>query len=155
MNWETILTATVIAAVVSGIMNFLIQLYFEHRRVKDRKLQEIKENDKLILHELYTPIYKILSEHITPGDGYEGIDIGQLNRIRKIIEVKPELVDKELDRITYGYLEDLNHLGKSDSLPTDNEKFADRDNKLHNHVWEVYNQKRKNLNLPYEGSVSS
>ncbi|MFJ8063299.1 hypothetical protein ACIQYS_01525 [Psychrobacillus sp. NPDC096426] len=150
MNWGTILTASVIAAIVSAIMNFIIQLYFEHKRVKDRKLQEIKENDKIILQDIYTPILKILSEHIIPGDGYEGVDVGQLERIRKIIDDNPQLVDTELDRITYGYLEDLAHIGRNQSYPHDYDKFADDDRKLFNHVRVVYNQKRKNLNLPYD-----
>lgn len=150
MDWETILSAGVVAAVVSSCLNFGFQVYFEKRKSKERDLLEVKENDKLIIKEIYGPILIILGENITPGDGYDGLDSDQLTAIRKIIDINPHLIDKELDGITYNYLEELVHLSRNQSSPESYEKFIDFDRKLFNYVLTVYNTKKKNLNLPYQ-----
>lgn len=153
MEWGNILSASVIAVVVSSMMNFGFQLYFDKRKSRERDLLEIKENDKIIIKELYGPILNILGQDIIPGDGYEGVDSDQLTSIRNIIDINPHLVDVELDHITYSFVEELMHLGRNQSIPPSFEKFIDFDRKLMDHVLSMYNTKRKNLNLPYNKSA--
>ncbi|WP_392454263.1 hypothetical protein ACF3OH_09425 [Chryseomicrobium aureum] len=150
MEWNILLSATVIAAIISGIISFSTQLFFEKKRVKESNQREIKEVDKLILHELYAPILDVLSFNIFPGDGYEGISSGQLTDIRKILDNKSLLVDTELAEIVYGYEEDLIHLWRNNSLSEYDEKCLDDDRKLLEHVNKIYNLKRKSLNYPYD-----
>jgi len=150
MQWEAIISASVVAAIVSSSLNFIFQFFNDKRKYKEEKLKELKENDKLIIKEIYGPILIILEGDIIPGDGYDGLDSDQLTSIRKIIEINPHLVDKELDHVTYNYLEELYHLSRNQSSPNSYEKFIDFDRKLFTHVLTVYNTKKKNLNLPYK-----
>lgn len=151
MEWTTILSAGATGAIVSSFLNFFIQLFFEKRRTKETKLNEIKEVDKLILHNLYAPILEVLSDDIVAGDGYEGLDYEQLLEVREIIKNNSHLVDTELDKITYSYEEDVMHMGYSNSFPNI-EKFIDTDRKLLDHVLRIYNQKKKSLNFPYDNT---
>lgn len=145
----TILLSGASGAVISSILNFLFQVYFEKRKSEERNLFEIKENDKIIIQELYGPIYNILGEDIIPGDGYEGLDPEQLNRIRDLIDKFPHLVDTKLDSITYSFSEDLIFMHQNRKEILYYEKIFDNDNKLKDHVSKTYNQKKRNLNLPY------
>lgn len=145
-----ILLSGISAAVVSAILNFGFQIYFENKKSKERDELEIKENDKEIIEKLYGPIYSILGENIIPGDGYEGLDPNQLERVRNLIDKHPHLTDTELDSITYSFLEDLMFMHQNRKEYHSYEKILDGDKELLDYVSKIYNQKKKNLNLPYD-----
>lgn len=144
VTWEQFLTIFLTAIITAGATN--IFGYWKEKRISSSKYAEE------VLKRLYVPIYKILVEGVIPGDGYQGIDEDQLDRIKSIIDDNPELTDPKLDALIYGYLEDaywnLNRLYVDQKNPE--YVIYDSDRKLLDYILISFNKTRKSLGLPHD-----
>jgi len=134
--WKIFATA-VLTASATNIFG-----YFKEKKFASSKYAE------QVLKELYVPIYKILTKSIIPGNGYEGINRGQLEEIKEIIEKHPELTDPRLDSIIYRYLEDIYFEYNQTGDYPERYRTYDLDRKLFEYILISFNQTRRYLGLP-------
>lgn len=137
MEWVQVLLSGVAAAVTSTILS-----YFKEKKFASSKYAE------RVLTELYIPIYRMLREDVLPGDGYEGLNMDQVNRIDNVAKKNPELTDPRLDEIVNAYMEVLT----SPNYPfvDELEHVFDQDRKLFTYIMIAFNRTRKSLGLPYD-----
>ncbi len=141
--WKIFATAVITAAASNAFGYF-----------KDKKFASSKYTED-VLTKLYVPIYKILTDNLVPGDGYDGINAGQLDIIQQLIKDNPELTDPQLEKLVYGYLEDDYH-NQLESINNDYNNFIyDEDRKLLDYVLISFNKTRRSLGLPYDLKYAS
>ena len=94
-----------VAAMTILLTNIFSYLFAIKKEVRIQSTQYKIE----ILDKVYTPIYKILSRSVAPGDSYEGIDDHQLDRINEIVEEDVNLVDPNLNSIIWSLREKVRY----------------------------------------------
>lgn len=138
MEFWKIFSTAVITAMASNLFGYF----------KDRKFATSKYTEDTLI-KIYVPIYKILTERIVPGDGYDGILESQLIEINKIIGNHPQLTDPRLSNIVYSYIEDIYHNSNPNYNPQTSEPIIyDLDRELLDYILISFNKTRRSLGLP-------
>ncbi|MBH0228841.1 hypothetical protein [Halobacillus yeomjeoni] len=136
------LTIIITAVVTSVFTNYFAFL-------KEKKVKSLSYTDKSLV-KIYIPIYKILTEGLIPGEGYEGVYSNQVFKITKILEDNPEYVDPELEGIVFQYEEEI-LLALSTTTDTSemDGMLLDEDRRLLDYILTSFHKTRKSLGLPY------
>ncbi|MGM2669628.1 hypothetical protein ACS2QR_16925 [Bacillus cereus group sp. Bce026] len=144
---EDLKAFTLIVTTGGVIITAILTHFFTLKREKYSKTFEYKLQ---ILKDIYTPIYRILSSQVEPGEPYEGIEFHSFQEIERIIESNLELTDPNLESIIWEMKE-----GFLFSQSVDEYRNQDQNRSLLDYVLFQYNKLRKELGLPHDSSAVS
>lgn len=142
----------IIIALISSSITIVITSFFTYhfQLMKEVRNESVKYKTEILI-KVYTPILKSLRAAIVPGEGYDGITKEIFFEIEGIMKKNYELVDPDLDAITWALRKEirLEHYEESS-------KLFDKNKKLLAHVEHNFNFYRKQLGLPYnKAKISS
>lgn len=138
----------IVTIIITSILTSIFTNYFAF--LKEKKVKSLSYTDES-LKKIYIPIFKTITDKVIPGDGYEGIDHHQLDKIITIIKNNPEYADPELEKIVFRYEEDLfNEANRPYITQKDPNLLSfDENRELLEYILISFHRTRKSLGLPY------
>ncbi len=136
----------ILKIVVTAVLTSSLTYIFTFKKDKDEK---IFRANKELLDEVFKPIIKILNNSVFPGDCYEGLSIGEIQKIIDILENNLPIIEPKLESYILDFKEEIMINSYENSSMHD---IYDFDGKFKNYIDYEYNKIRRKLYLPYSRS---
>jgi len=135
----------VITAVITTIFTSIAYTY----KVNNEKKFE---NSFRSLELVYNPILKLIQKQIVPGDGYEGINSNDFEKINEIIQQNAIYVDVKLESFIWEFEETIYHFERNQIIHPIRypQLMLDEEGKFLDYLIYKNNKLRKDVKLKYD-----